>query len=152
MADVESGAIVGEFLFGEPDRVPIAPLVALMETARRYIQLHTHGTQPTWGPSEEDGTSLVHYEGFLAMGIIGTDGWWYVLSKKPNHESVLPRHLALAWRRTALELLPAFRSRVDRGEMSREQAESLLRHTLWKVVSEEFDLRYDRINSEEGRV
>lgn len=149
LVDADAGDVLGALIEGAVEGVDITTHLQLMQSGRRYVQVHTHLSQPTRAFSLDDALLLATYDDLVAM-VVGVDAAWYVLSKDPGADPPLPRRLVQAWQVAALELLPVYRGRVGRGELSREEAEAALRDTVWQTVAAGHGLRYDRFSRLRG--
>jgi hypothetical protein len=114
-----------------------------MQPSRAYIQLHTHRAGTTI--SLEDVGLLRDVVDVRAMVIATVDRYWYLLSVPEGEYPAALTDVEEAMWDAFFALRPAYRERVERGEMGRDEAGRALWHDVWRTITPGLHLRYHQV-------
>lgn len=142
--DAETGAPFGDVLSADGDELEAGPLLRAMPPGRRYAAVHTHPEGFSF--SVTDATVLVaHAPALRAIAVVGGHGVWYVLSVDPHRGRPAPADVLLAFEREEATVAPAYRQRVQAGDLTRREAQRAYTHEVWERSAPALGLRYDRV-------
>jgi hypothetical protein len=129
--NIDDGLPVGRMLTGDASRTDLTPHLLALQPDRRYVQLHTHPTSPSF--SALDVRILADHPSIGIMIAVGVDGTWYVMSRPPT--------ASLGDRRI---LYAAFLNELIRLQQA-GAAPSDISHRVMERVAGQHGLRYDRV-------
>ncbi len=142
MVDVESGAQIGDILGGVTQSVDTGPHLNAMRAGRQYVHLHTHPSSSAF--SRQDAAILISNNSIQTMGVIGSDGTWYLLSRA-TQTIVSIRSTFIAYNQAIQSLETHYEALVQRREVTQEAAWREHSHEAWQRIATQVHLRYDRI-------
>ena len=144
LLDAESGEQVGAVVVGTAEGVEAGPLLRLMRPGRRYVFVHSHPDGRSFSQADVAGL-VAHWSLLCAVVAIGAQGRWYVISVAPGREAPPPADVGAAFRQERETLAPTYQALVQRGALTRREAQRQLTHEVWERIAPGLGLRYDRV-------
>lgn len=143
LLDATTGERVAADITGQADRLDLSPHLRAMQPGRAYIQLHTHRAGTTI--SLEDVGFLRDLVDVRAMVIAAVDRYWYLLSVPESEYPAALTDVEQAMWDAFFALGPAYRERVEKGEMGQAEAGRALWHEVWRTIAPRLRFRYHQV-------
>lgn len=145
MVNAATGALVGGQLGGAVDGVDISFHLNAMTPRRSYVHLHTHPGSSSF--SHVDAGLLVTYQSLHTLMIVGADGTWYLLTKRPGVAPASVEAVGVVYHHARVALRPRYRALVLSGAMTTDAAWREHSHAIWRAIAHGLGLRYDRVET-----
>lgn len=143
LLDGATGERVAPDVTGQADRLDLSSHLRAMVPGRGYIQLHTHRSGTTI--SLEDVGLLRDVADVRAMVVAAVDRYWYVLSVSEGEYPAALTDVEEAMWDAFFALRPAYRERVENGEIGRDEAGRALWHEVWRTITPRLGFQYHQV-------
>ena len=143
MVDAQTtGRRLGPVVRGRRDGVDIGLLVRSARGLRSAI-VHTHPHSSSFSPDDAD--LLAKAPDVCALGALGADGTWYILSRAPGTPPAVKAAVDHAYWTARQVLVPKYRALVQAQAMTRARVWQEHSHEIWQQIAPTLGVRYDRI-------
>jgi hypothetical protein len=145
LLDYATGRPVGPILEGQEDRVILVPQLGLLRPGRRYVQMHTHPGSSSF--SDADLRVLLDHPELRTMVVVGHDGGWHLLSRRPGYPTVPSAEGLTRWQLRFLEAALKDNALIAQGILTEAEALAAEAHETMVHLAPEVGLRYDRLET-----